>query len=86
MAEGMTETGRRAERLANLEEAERNWINTSARMLAARERIVEATDGKRGVSGSVACPHCDKRVHYAVAHNGHVRARCETAGCVAWIE
>ena len=74
------------ERERKLDALERKWSNTFAQMLAARERIVEATGGKCGVDGSVQCPHCPGRVHYAVARNGHVHARCTTEGCVAWME
>lgn len=37
---------------------------------------------------SIPCPVCEKgRLYYRVAaHNGHMHARCETEGCVSWME
>lgn len=40
--------------------------------------------GKREV---IECPACKGRLHLSqAAYNGHVRAKCETAACVAFIE
>jgi hypothetical protein len=63
----------------------------SARMIEdvvkARGGITEATNGKRGVSGTIICPRCLGTLHYSVARsNGHVCARCATEGCLAWME
>jgi hypothetical protein len=33
------------------------------------------------------CPICSGRLHLSQsAHNGHVHGRCETAGCISWME
>lgn len=39
-------------------------------------------------SGVIPCPICKSgKVNYSrAAYNGHVHARCSTAGCVAWME
>ena len=57
-------------------------------MLTARHAIVQVTDGRRGVHGSIACPACKSgSLTYSVAgSNGHIHARCSTDGCVAWME
>ena len=35
----------------------------------------------------VKCPVCRGNLHLSIAaHNGHVRGRCETDGCVSWTE
>lgn len=34
----------------------------------------------------VECPACKGRLHLSIARNGHVHGRCETAGCVSWME
>lgn len=41
-----------------------------------------------GGADSVPCPICTTgRIYYRVAsYNGHMHAKCETDGCVAWME
>ena len=41
-----------------------------------------------GGADSVECPVCKAgRIYYRVAgDNGHMHARCETEGCVMWME
>jgi hypothetical protein len=57
------------------------------RLITSRQAIVDITGGKRGVSGSIDCPICGKELHYSVAScNGHIHARCETDGCVSFME
>lgn len=35
----------------------------------------------------VECPACKGRLHLSIAaYNGHVHGRCETSGCVSWME
>ena len=35
----------------------------------------------------VECPACKGRLHLAISRrNGHVHGRCETEGCVSWME
>lgn len=53
----------------------------------ARKRIVAACGDRPGGAGTVVCPTCQGTLHYSrAASNGHVWARCETAGCLAWME
>lgn len=42
----------------------------------------------QGGADSVECPVCKiGRIYYRVAgYNGHMHAKCETDGCVSWIE
>lgn len=40
-----------------------------------------------GKSEVIECPECKGRLHLSQSsHNGHVSGKCETAGCVAWME
>jgi len=35
----------------------------------------------------VECPACKGRLHLSqAAYNGHVHGKCETDGCVSWME
>lgn len=58
------------------------------RITKARSAIVDATRGKRGVSGAIDCPVCGAKVslHYVAACNGHIHGKCSTKDCVAWME
>lgn len=41
----------------------------------------------RGGAASIACPICGGMLTYVVAaYNGHMHAKCETEGCVSWME
>lgn len=42
----------------------------------------------RGGADSLPCPVCETgRLYYRVAsYNGHMHAKCETDGCVSWME
>lgn len=52
----------------------------------ARKAVIAAT-GNKGGSGIVPCPKCGGKLHYGQAStNKHVHARCETEGCLAWME
>lgn len=46
----------------------------------------KAHRGKSAVD-VVECPVCGGRLHVSISgRNGHVHGRCETAGCVQWME
>jgi hypothetical protein len=42
----------------------------------------------QGGADSIPCPICTTgRLYYRVAaYNGHMHAKCETEGCVSWME
>ena len=47
----------------------------------------EDSGGKRGASGAVKCPVCGGKLNYSVAAlNGHLWGKCETGGCLHWME
>lgn len=41
----------------------------------------------RGKAEVITCPACGGRLHLSqAAYNGHVHGKCETPGCVSWME
>lgn len=55
--------------------------------LTAYASVVEATGGKRGVSGEIPCPICGGKLRYSVAaSNGHIWGSCATPDCVRWMQ
>ena len=41
----------------------------------------------RGKAEVIECPACKGRLHLSqAASNGHVHGKCETNGCVSWVE
>lgn len=60
-----------------------------AKTLAAMSVVPEIKRKHKGKSwaGVVECPVCKGRLHVShAAYNGHVHGKCETAGCVSWME
>ena len=51
--------------------------------------VVLACDSipKTGSSGIVECVKCKGKLHWSrAACNGHIHAKCETDGCLSWME
>ena len=62
-------------------------------MTVTRRKIMQQIDQKNqqkaNVSGTIPCPVCGTgTVSYSRAglYNGHITAKCDTFGCVSWIE
>ena len=61
------------------------------RVMKARKAIIDMGAKPRSV-GSLCCPVCngggkqERTLHWSMASNGHIHARCDTQGCVAWME
>ena len=56
-------------------------------MLTAREQIIAKEGQKRGVTGTIPCPKCGAELQYSISdYNGHIWGRCETPGCLNWME
>ena len=78
------------------EEAEKEEADLEAAMAkhalahrAAHDDAKVKRFGKgHGGADSCPCPVCEKgRIYYRVAsYNGHMHARCDTEGCVSWME
>jgi hypothetical protein len=64
------------------------------RIRKAREAIITSLGGpwKKGMAGSrgeipCTCDGCDGTIRFIRSgYNGHVHAKCLTAGCVSWME
>ncbi len=42
---------------------------------------------KEGLVGTIDCPVCKKQIKYSISgYNGHIWGRCETKGCVNWMQ
>ena len=54
----------------------------------ARRAIAGSVMHRRGSGGTIDCPICGTlgALAFSVAYNGHIHAKCRTAGCVAWME
>lgn len=38
-------------------------------------------------SGIKKCPACGKKLYWAISsYNDHTRGKCETSGCLGWME
>jgi hypothetical protein len=56
------------------------------RIGTARLAILEVGAKPRS-AGNLPCPVCKAgTLHWTMASNKHIHARCSTAGCVAWME
>lgn len=65
------------------------WDGHMAKMEAALKVIDPIRKEHKGKnwSGVIECPNCKGRLHVRHAGcNGHVHAKCETTGCVDWME
>lgn len=70
-------------------EARADKIEASTRRMEVVGPVVIAWREKppRGKMEVVECPACRGRLHLSqAASNGHVWGRCETKGCVSWME
>lgn len=72
-----------------LAKQEAEWERVFARMAKVRPIISELKSIYKDQSwaGTRECPICSGTLHLAIsASNGHVHGRCETDGCLAWME
>ena len=52
-------------------------------MLSALKTIKE----KKEPAGKITCPECGGNLHYTKASsNGHIWGKCQTEGCLAWMQ
>lgn len=70
--------------------AHESWIaNRMERLGTVMVGIADWRRAHKGKSAAetVDCPACKGRLHLSItAYNGHVHGRCETEGCVSWME
>ena len=77
--------------LPSKEEAEKEYARFSDGVTAMIAAMDDAK--KRGLKkgnggqGEIACPICKRRLSYSIASvNGHCWGRCQTSGCVSWMQ
>jgi hypothetical protein len=66
-----------------------DWDAATRRILKVGPIIKQIKQEHQGKSwqGVVVCPECNGKLHMRhAACNGHVWGRCETEGCLAWME
>lgn len=72
------------EEIAEQERILDEWLK---HMSAAMTKIKEINGKRRGVHGTIDCPKCGAPLHYSISsYNGHVHGKCETPGCVSWMQ
>lgn len=55
--------------------------------LAARERVIKASEQEERLSGSLPCAVCGHgMVQWFILPNTHVHMQCTTTGCISWME
>jgi hypothetical protein len=58
-----------------------NW------MPKARDAIVALSKASKTNAGTIDCPKCKAELRWTLApSNGHVHAKCQTEGCLQWME
>lgn len=66
------------------------WAAARAReLLSAMVAIAPLRDQYKdvGFAGVIECPACQGRLHLTIAAtNGHTHGKCETEGCLSWME
>jgi hypothetical protein len=67
-----------------------DFIQGRMNMLIAAQTVVEpfrARNKGKSAKEVVECPCCKGKLHMTIAaYNGHVHGKCETDGCLAWME
>lgn len=74
------------EELAEYEAEFQRSIERMQLTLPVIQKIKKENEGQNA-SGVVECPICRGALHWShAACNGHVWGRCETEGCLSWME
>ena len=56
-------------------------------MDAAFAKIRPFRQRGKTTTGVIECPKCKGRLHYSISgYNGHIHGKCETDGCLSWIQ
>jgi len=70
-----------------LDPAARPFGDRAARAMKALAAVLDHAGSKRGVAATITCPCCHGRLVYSIARgNGHIHARCQTPGCVEFMQ
>lgn len=81
--------GKWERRTRKMGEARADRFEKSMRQIEIVGPVVAAWRKKppRGKAEIIECPACKGRLHLSQASsNGHVHGKCETSGCVSWME
>lgn len=65
---------------------EAEMMEFSLRATKCRDAIAAHHAATKECRGAIDCPACGASLKFAIAPNGHIRARCETEHCCAFIE
>jgi hypothetical protein len=67
---------------------ERHQLSSDAYALCSKDAIAHGfVRGGRGSIGKVECPQCHGVLQYTIAgSNGHISAKCQTKGCLCWMQ
>jgi hypothetical protein len=69
--------------------AEAAWKASQDRMMLVLKATKPVRKEQKGKNwrGTIECPICKGKLHLShAAYNNHMHGRCETDGCVAWME
>ena len=71
-----------------IKESEAEWKRLIENMKIVSPLISRLKkENKNGGNGKIECPICNGILHYAVAAlNNHCHGKCETDGCLNWME
>lgn len=77
-----------AEQIAEADAAIKRYLEKSVLALRIAHEWKTWTESNRVEKNEVVeCPVCKGRLHLSQsAHNGHIWGKCETEGCVSWME
>ena len=70
-----------------IEEREAYLRDRLAHMDTAFAMIRPFRQRGKTTTGVIECPKCKGRLHYSVSgYNGHIHGKCETDGCLSWMQ
>lgn len=71
-----------------IEADEKQWEFVISNLTLARPLIRKLkAENPNGGSGSVECPACTGKFNYTISsYNNHMHAKCETEGCISFME
>jgi len=61
-------------------------INEAIKRCEENARDKRRGDGSPLTVGTIKCPKCGGKLNYHIANNGHVHGKCETGGCLDWMQ
>jgi hypothetical protein len=66
---------------------EAEWKDRWKYTLLALQQVKPMRKRGRSSVGTIECPKCQGVLDYGISgYNGHTRGKCQTEGCITWIE